>query len=181
MPAAEPHLPDVREVIYSPTKLEAVIHYVIAQTQDQDNVGLTVLNKLLYFIDFDFYEIYEKSLMGETYIKQQFGPTSEHLEDILLDLEHQEKIAKIPSLFGGFKQTKYSSLSDPEIECLLKHEVRHIDNVISVLSDMSGREISDYSHGDIPYMVAKDLKPLNYELVFYREGDYVQKEHEDEL
>ena len=181
MPATEPYLPDVREVIYSPNKLEAVIHYVIAQTQDIDNVGLTVLNKLLYFIDFDFYEIFEKSLMGETYIKNQFGPTSIHLETILHNLERQEKISKVPSLFRGHKQNRYSSLSNPEIECLLKHELRHIDNVINSLSNMSAREISDYSHGDIPYMVAKDLKPLNYELVFYREGEYVQKEHEDEL
>ena len=35
----------------------------------KSNVGMTVLYKLLYFIDFDYYEKFEEQLIGATYIK----------------------------------------------------------------------------------------------------------------
>ncbi len=43
--------------------------YVLNKVGCKYNVGETVLYKLLYFIDFDFYEKYEEQLIGATYVK----------------------------------------------------------------------------------------------------------------
>ena len=42
---------------------------------------MTVLYKLLYFIDFDYYEKFEEQLVGATYIKN-------HLDPLLLSLKN---------------------------------------------------------------------------------------------
>ena len=47
-------------------KLKAVILYLAARVPD---LTAKKLYCLLYFIDFDFYEKYERSLTGLTYIK----------------------------------------------------------------------------------------------------------------
>ena len=44
---------------------------------------MTVLYKLLYFIDFDYYEKFEEQLVGATYIKNHFGPTPVEFKKIV--------------------------------------------------------------------------------------------------
>ena len=59
-----------------------VLLYVLIKVGGKPNVGETVLHKLLYFIDFDYYEKFEENLMGATYIKNHHGPTSVELQSI---------------------------------------------------------------------------------------------------
>src|SRR5437870_4028341 len=42
--------------------------------------------KLLYFLDFDFYEAYEKSLTGETYTALPMGPAPRYFDGIIDEL-----------------------------------------------------------------------------------------------
>jgi hypothetical protein len=56
-------------------KFKQVLLYILEKVGSKPNVGETVLNKLLYFIDFDYYEKFEENLMGATYIKNHHGPT----------------------------------------------------------------------------------------------------------
>lgn len=46
------------------SKLKAVLHYIIHRCGAYENVGKIVLFKMLYFSDFDFYELTEKSITG---------------------------------------------------------------------------------------------------------------------
>ena len=44
---------------------------------------------------------------------------------------------------------------------------------------MSAKEISDYSHGDMPWKVAENDEELDYEFVFYRNPEYVVREYDE--
>ena len=57
-------------IVFNLEKFKTVVHYLIAKCGLKDNVWRTVLYKLLYFSDFNFYELYEKALTGEKYIKK---------------------------------------------------------------------------------------------------------------
>lgn len=37
---------------------------------------------------------------------------------------------------------------------------------------MNASQISEYSHGDMPWRATKDYEDINYELVFYRDPKY---------
>jgi len=56
-------------------KFKEVLLYILNKVGSKPNIGETVIYKLLYFIDFDFYEKYEEQLIGATYIKNRYGPT----------------------------------------------------------------------------------------------------------
>src|SRR3989339_493945 len=56
-------------------KFKQVLLYIISKVGSRPNIGQTALYKLLYFIDFDFYEKNQKYLMGATYIKNIHGPS----------------------------------------------------------------------------------------------------------
>jgi len=64
------------------------------------------------------------------------------------------------------------------LEVLKAHEIKHIDEVLSRLSDKTAKELSDFSHKDVPWITAKDGKPIDYESVFYRTKDYSVRTYE---
>ncbi len=158
-----------------------VLLYVLNKVGGKPNVGETVLHKLLYFIDFDYYEKFEENLMGATYIKNYHGPTSVELGAILKDMQRSGDVEAVRSQYFKYPQKKYLPLKRPNLETLSARHMEHIDGVLARLSDKNAKEIEQYSHEDIPWKSAKDGEPLSYESVFYRDERYSVRNYDDEL
>jgi hypothetical protein len=45
---------------------------------------------------------------------------------------------------------------------------------------MNAKEISDYSHNDVPWLTTEDGQPIEYESVFYRTRPYSVREYTGE-
>lgn len=162
-------------------KFKQVLLYVLAKIGGKPNIGETVLHKLLYFIDFDYYEKFEESLMGATYIKNHHGPTSIELGAIIDDMQKNGEVEAVNSRYFKYDQKKYLPLKRPNLNKLSAREIEHIDEVLARLSDKNAKEIEKYSHEDIPWKTAEDGQPLSYESVFYRDERYSVRNYEDEL
>ena len=159
-------------------KFKEVLLYVLEKIGSKPNVGMTVLYKLLYFIDFDYYEKFEEQLLGATYIKNHFGPTPVEFKKIVENLESKGELETVKSKYFLHEQTKYLPRRQPDISVLNAQEIKHIDEVLSRLSDKSATELSDYSHKDVPWISAEEGRPLSYESVFYRTKDTSVREYE---
>ncbi len=162
-------------------KCKQVLLYVLTKVGAKPNVGETVLHKLLYFIDFDYYEKYEENLMGATYIKNHHGPTSVEFAKVVGDMQKQGELQAVKSKHFQYRQKKYLPLTSPKLDLLSAREAAHIDGVLARLSDKNAAEIEHYSHGDIPWQSAQHGKPLSYESVFYRDEKYSVRSHDDAL
>ena len=162
-------------------KFKQVLLYVLGKVGSKPNVGETVLHKLLYFIDFDYYEKFEENLMGATYIKNHHGPTSAELGSIIEDMQKNGELEAVKSKYFKYEQKKYLPRRRPNLDVLSAREIEHIDNVLARLSDKNAKEIENYSHGDIPWKSAQDGEPLSYESVFYRDERYSVRNYDDEL
>ena len=149
-------------------KFKEVLLYILEKVGSKPNVGMTVLYKLLYFIDFDYYEKFEEQLLGATYIKNHFGPTPVEFKKIVENLESKGELETVKSKYFLHEQTKYLPRRQPDISVLNAQEIKHIDEVLSRLSDKSATELSDYSHKDVPWIGTEDGKIISYESVFYR-------------
>lgn len=165
-------------------KFREVLLYILKKVGGQPNVGMTVLYKLLYFIDFDFYEKYEDQLMGAVYIKNHHGPTPLLFDRIIKEMIKNNEVEMTKSKFYQYPQVKY--LINPEVEPNLSIlnglEKEHIDQELDRLSGMTAKELSEFSHKDVPWITAEENKPLDYESVFYRTDDTsVRKYDDDEL
>src|SRR3989338_5873726 len=162
-------------------KFKQVLLYVLGKVGSKPNVGETVLHKLLYFIDFDYYEKFEENLMGATFIKNHHGPTSVEFGTIVKDMQEQGELEAVKSQYFKYSQKKCLPLKRPNLEILSAREIGHIDDVLARLSDKNAAEIEKYSHEDIPWKSAQDGKPLSYESVFYRDERYSVRNYDDEL
>ncbi|MHB1275452.1 MAG: type II toxin-antitoxin system antitoxin SocA domain-containing protein [Candidatus Humimicrobiaceae bacterium] len=162
-------------------KFKQVILYVLGKVGSKPNVGETVLHKLFYFIDFDYYEKFEENLMGATYIKNHHGPTSIELGSIIENMKKSGELEAVQSKYFKYEQKKYLPLKRPDLNVLSAREVEHIEDVLARLSDKNAKEIENYSHEDIPWKSAHDGEPLSYESVFYRDERYSVRNYNDEI
>ena len=151
-------------------KFKQVFLYVLNKVGSKPNVGQTVLHKLMYFIDFDYFEKHGKSITGIIYKKNHHGPTFD--PSLIKSLEDDLSIIPIDKNYRGLKQKKYLPTIEPDLSVLSGEETKHIDDVLSRHSNKTAMQIEDYSHGDIPWMVTKKNQSIEYESVFYRDENY---------
>lgn len=160
------------------SKFKEILIYILNQTTGKPNVGETVLYKLLYFCDFNYYEKYRQPMTGATYIKNHFGPTPTDFKKIVQKNLGKE-IAIDKNKFHGFEQTRYLALRSPDLRKINGAEKEVIDDVIARLSSMSAAQISKYSHDDTPWLTTKNGEAIDYQLVFYRSPAYSVGEYEE--
>lgn len=162
-------------------KFKEVLLYLLDKVGAKPNVGETVIYKLLYFIDFDYYEKFEENLIGATYIKNHHGPTPVEFVKIVESMEKKNEIEKVSTKYFQYDQKKYLPNRKPDLTVLTAREIKHIDSVLVRLADKTAADLSNYSHGDIPWKTAEEGKKIEYERVFYRDDKYSVKSYEDEL
>jgi len=162
-------------------KFREVLLYVLNKVGAKPNVGETVLYKILYFIDFDYYERYEEQLVGATYKKNRYGPTPLEFGKVAERMIEAGELRKLPNNFFSYPQTKYLPLRHPDLSLLSGREIEVIDRVLNRLSDMTAARISEYSHNDVPWLSTEEGGIIPYESVFYRTPAYAARSGDAEL
>lgn len=162
-------------------KYKQVLLYICSKVGGLPHIGKTVLFKLLYFVDFDHYELYEKSITGDSYYKIELGPAPSYFNLVVEELVQEKRIKRIRVPYYYHLQEKFIALAEADLRHLSSNEVKVIDDVLDRLSQMNATQIVEYSHHDIPWEVTKEGRIINYELVFYRKPEYSVKEYRDDL
>ena len=159
-------------------KFKEVLLYILNKVGSKPNVGESVIYKLLYFIDFDYYEKYEEQLIGATYKKNKHGPTPVEFIKIVEDMDGKD-ILRVKTKYFKYLQKKYLPRREPDLSKLNANELKIIDNVLERLSDKNATEIGAYSHNDVPWLTTEDGKIIEYESVFYRTPAYSVRSYDE--
>ncbi len=163
-------------------KFKQVMLHILKKVGGKPNIGMTALYKLLYFIDFDYYEKYEEQLMGLKFIKNHYGPTPVIFKNIMQEMIQQNLIESIKSKYYQHEQKKYliNPKVEPDLSILNGREIEHIDWELQRLSDWNASTLSDFSHKDVPWISANQGEELDYEAVFYRTEETSVREYRDD-
>ena len=158
---------------YQPEKLRQVLLYVLNKVGGKPNVGETVLYKLLYFIDFDYYEKYGQSVTGLEYYHNHFGPTpkTRDFRALVQNMEQAGELEVVTTEYFNNKQKKYLAVAAAKLDQLNAQEIKHIDSELDRLSDKTAT----------PWIVASPHKPIDYRDTFYRTDATAVTEPNDEL
>ncbi len=162
-------------------KFKNVLLYILERCAGKPNVGETVLYKLLYFSDFNYYELYEEHLTGAKYRKLPYGPAPQKLDTIIGQMIEKGQLQRVKTEYHGYPQTRYLPLEKADLTELRASEKEIIDRVIEQMSDWSAAAISNYSHKDMPWLASKEGEEINYELVFYRDAPFSVRNYGDEI
>lgn len=157
-----------------------VLLYILNQVGGKPSVGQTVLYKLLYFIDFDYYEKYEEQLIGARYIRNHHGPTPLEFKKIVEKMIRDGDLEEVKSEYFNHAQTKYLPRKKADLSSISGRAKEHIDFELARLSDMNATQLSALSHQDVPWIIAQPSDVLDYEAVFYRTPETSQRAYDSD-
>jgi len=175
----------IPEPVLSMQKLQHVLLYILEKTAGKANVGESFISRLMYFADFNFYELYEEHLSGMTYKKQPFGPHPIELIQVLGQMDEEGLIKKVKTKFQGSLISRFIPLERSNLHYLKASEKEVIDHVTEQMGNWTTNKISEYAKKDMPYLATKDGDVISFEMAFYRESPYSlryykeDEEHED--
>lgn len=128
--------------------------------------------KLFYFLDFDYYEAYETSFTGETYIAYPMGPVPQYFEAIVKEMEEEGLIQM------GYEKRSPTHENETVIYSPLQvadyrftQEERHmLDRVVRKYGALTGKDLQELSHAQAPYNAVDLNEVIPYEFSFYRDS-----------
>ncbi len=162
-------------------KFKEVLLYILERIGARPNIGEAVVCKLMYFIDFDFYEKFEEQLIGAKYIKNHFGPTPVAFPEIVAQMEEDGDLTRVTKKYFQHDQKKYLPRRSANLSIFSAQEKELIDWEIERFKDFNATKMRDYSHKDVPWIGANDLQPIDYEAVFSRTDEFSVRQYDDEL
>jgi len=162
-------------------KFKEVLLYILERIGARPNIGEAVVCKLMYFIDFDYYEKFEEQLIGAKYIKNHFGPTPVAFPEIISQMKQDGDLTHVVKKYFQHDQKKYLPRRSADLSNFSAQEKELIDWEIERFKDFNAAKMRDYSHKDVPWIGAKDLQPINYEAVFSRTDEFSVRQYDDEL
>ena len=164
-------------------KFKEVLLYILEKIGARPNVGEAVICKLMYFIDFDYYEKYEEQLIGATYIKNHHGPTPVAFPEIVKEMEKDGDLVRVTKKYFQHDQKKYLPLRKSKLETSPDFSAREkelIDSEIERFKDFNASKMKEYSHKDVPWLGAEDMQVIDYEAVFYRTPEFSVRQYDED-
>ncbi len=162
-------------------KLKETFLYILEKIGALPNIGEAVICKILYFIDFDYYEKYEEQIIGAVYIKNRHGPTPAAFTEIVQQMERDGDLTQVVKKYFQYDQKKYLPRRRADLSIFSAREKELIDAEIERFRDFNAVKIKEYSHKDVPWIGGKDLQPISYEAVFYRTPEFSVRQYDDKL
>ena len=160
-------------------KFKEVLLYILERIGARPNIGEAVVCKLMYFIDFDYYEKFEEQLIGAKYIKNHFGPTPVAFPEIIAQMEEEGDLTRVIKKYFQHDQKKYLPRRSANLSNFSAQEKELIDWEIERFKGFNATKMRDYSHSDVPWIGANDLQQINYEAVFSRTDEFSVRQYDD--
>lgn len=136
--------------------------------------GKKKLAKLLYFVDFDFYEKNQKSITGDIYRALPMGPFPITL-DVVTETMTKNNIITVDQVeeHKGYNPTEvYRCVKKPDMSVFEKKEIQMLDRIILKYGHLNGKQLEELSHAEAPYASAEAYQNIAYEFSYYRGTDF---------
>lgn len=132
--------------------------------------GKKKMYKLLYFLDFDFFEKHERPITGDIYHKLSMGPAPSYFDAISKGLMNDGLIKIYKGNTGpGYNDAYiYKGLKDPNLSVFDKEEIAMLKRIVKKYGDKTGTELENLTHKEAPYLAVEEGEEMPFELAHYR-------------
>lgn len=155
-------------------KYEQVIIYLCSKL-DREIRGKKKLAKLLYFVDFDYFEKFQKSITGDIYKAYPKGPLPTALSEVsdAMSKKGTLKIETVQEWGEEYAPTEVFKCSiEPDTSVFNKTEIKMLNRVAHLYGGLNGEQLAQLSHAEAPYTATELYKEIPYEFTYYRGTDF---------
>lgn len=151
-------------------KYRNAILYLASKVGKGSVWGKKKMYKLLYFLDFDFFEKHEKPITGDIYHKLQMGPAPSYFDPLADELKKEGLLDITKRKTGlGYKDTfVYKALSEPDMSIFNEEEIKMLKRIVKKYGDKTGAELEALTHKEAPYLAVEEGEEIPFELTHYR-------------
>jgi len=151
-------------------KYKNVILYLSKNTKQGNVWGKKKMYKLLYFVDFDFFERYERPITGDIYHRLQMGPAPSYFDVIAEELKKEGFLrVSIGKSGPGYNDAYiYKAIKDPDLSVFSKEELKMLKRIVDKYGDMTGTQLETLTHKEAPYLAVGEGEEMPLELAYYR-------------
>jgi len=144
------------------SKYKNAILYFIKYCNNQ-YLGNTKLNKLLYYLDFINYRDRKKSVTGDFYIHNHYGPTSANINSILSEMKDDGEIEATEEAFRDSHVKSFIQKKNPDESVFTSDEKKLLKSVCEEFLDWSTDKIVEQTHLEAPWFYSKPFEKVNYD------------------
>lgn len=173
MPKTRPFHPE-----FDQEKFSELLLYIAQKSADDPRFGAVKLNKILFFSDFIAYRRLGKPITGATYQRLNEGPAPRQMmptRRIMVSM--RELDIELRPYFNGLQQ-RIVALRPAKLGVFSADELEIVDEVIAELWDMTARDVSDYSHRELGWILAKPGDVIPYETAWLSSDPLPQEAEE---
>lgn len=116
-----------------------------AETADE-GFGMVKLNKLLYRADFEAFRLLGRSITGETYERQAYGPVARDLPIVLDELARAGHVIWQHPERGGYRRDVPAAQILSDTWQFTEKELDIVEATIDELAERGGKSVSVWSH-----------------------------------
>ncbi len=149
----------------NPHKLDDLILY-LGNSPHVENLGITKLWKLIYFIDVAFLRDTGALLTGSEYIKYDHGPVPSKGDKRLKHLSKEGLVQVKEEDYGSYRQNHVFTVDEGN-PAFLPEELRLIDAVCLRYGRKTAKYLSELSHDETSWLYAEKLQKLSPTLMCY--------------
>lgn len=152
-------------------RFKQLMLYILTKVWSKYNVWKTVLYKLLYFSEFDYFELTGEKLSGYPFIRLPMWPAPYEFNELIDEMKAKDQIATVTTKMIDYYQQRFIPIVEVKNR-FSDAEKKSINDVLERYSDLKASKISEISHEDKPRQMTKDMQLIAYDLVKYREYPY---------
>lgn len=125
-------------------KLREILLYISGEIGAKPNVGESVIEKLLYFIDSEYLKKHQQSITGLSYVHSRFGPTpAKSFVELVSQMESCGELEIVSTKHFNNTQKKYLPLRQPDLQELSAKEYLHINETLALLGDNTAEQLNE--------------------------------------
>lgn len=151
-------------------KYKNAILFLSKNTRRGSVWGKKKMYKLLYFLDFDFFEKHERSITGDVYHNLQMGPAPTYFDAMVDELVKNGllKVGRGKSGPGYNDAYIYIALKDPDESVFDEEELEMLKRIVRKYGDKTGTQLETLTHKEAPYLAVDKGQEMPLELAHYR-------------
>ena len=152
--------PDIGDV-----KMKELILYLSRHSLSDPKFGVTKLNKLLFYCDFESYRRWSKTVTGKKYIHLAEGPVPHCMLPIRSQMIKAKILAIAVEEYYGFPQERTVALREPDVSIFSPKEIDLFKEILETYKDYNATEISKKTHLFAGFRITSEKEPIDLKMI----------------
>jgi uncharacterized phage-associated protein len=141
---------------------------------NNEYLGKTKLNKLLYYLDFIAFRDRKQSVTMDEYLHEQYGPVPSNIDRTLSELKAEKKIdVEEVAINNDNHKFKYTPLVEPDMNVFDDYEQRLLSDICNEFAMWDTKKIVDQTHLEAAWLYSKPYDKVDFDYAqdidFFRE------------